>query len=86
MTEPEDVIWENTMDAGAWACKVVGILDKARVGELTVTRVADGEVILRRNVGLSYGAIFGPDVEDVYGWEKLCVDAVDSLTEAPHDP
>lgn len=55
-----------------------------------VTRVAEGKGVLKivdennhilyeKEVGLSYGAIFGPDMSDVSDWEKTCINVVDNL-------
>lgn len=72
----KDVIWENTLDNNTWKAKVVGVADYT--GELTVTEVASGKVVHRETVGLSYGALFGPDTSDVINWENRVVDVVDN--------
>lgn len=78
--DDQAVVWENTVDRGTWACKVVRVFrdGDGYNGHLTVTRVADGEVILSREVGFSYGAIFGPDIDDVRYWEHTCIEAIDA--------
>jgi hypothetical protein len=44
-------------------------------GELTIS---EGDLVLHReSVGLSYGAIFGPDMADVGEWQRVAVEFVD---------
>jgi hypothetical protein len=45
----------------------------------------DGKEILSKTVGLSYGAIFGPDMNDVALWEGMCCMAVDNLEKPSED-
>lgn len=78
VTEPEDLIWHNTVDNGTWDCRVVDA-GPGR-GTLYVTRVETGGVILEQQVTLSYGAMFGPDVADVQEWEARCIEAIDGAT------
>jgi hypothetical protein len=33
------------------------------------------------DVGLSYGAIFGPDIDDVSAWQDMAVNFIDSLPQ-----
>lgn len=47
------------------------------MGELLVTR--GDQLILARDVPLSYGAQFGPDASDVSEWMRLSAEAVDAL-------
>lgn len=68
----DNVVWTSTLD---------------RRYEVTVTRsgdyygelaVSEGNQILHReSVGLSYGAIFGPDVADVADWRRIAAEFVD---------
>jgi hypothetical protein len=45
------------------------------LGELTIS---EGDLLLHREVvGLSYGAIFGPDAADVYEWQRIAIELVD---------
>ena len=37
------------------------------------------KVLMSLDVGLSYGAIFGPDVDDVMYWQEMACNFVDSL-------
>lgn len=70
-----DVVWEQTVDNNEYQCKVVRVDGQTHEGELVVTR--DGDVIHREQVGLAYGAIFGPDVEDVATWQDRCIQVID---------
>lgn len=66
-------VWENTVDGGLYRCWVERT--GAYTGILMVER--DGETIFRQEVGLAYQALFGPDIEDVGTWERLCIAAID---------
>jgi hypothetical protein len=68
-------------DDTIWTAKLDEVFDVAvkRVdgsrGHLTISR--DGKVLSQRDVTLSYGAAFGPDVGDVAEWEEWAVEYVD---------
>jgi hypothetical protein len=67
-----NIIWESKLD-NVYECKVVRISE--RKGQLTVV---NGETkLLDQEVGLSYGATFGPDMDDVAYWQDLCVAKID---------
>lgn len=69
------VVWQATLDE-RYDCRVERI--DGRRGELTVEDTRDGRlVLLRQTVTLSYGAVFGPDIQDVREWEVLCEKVVD---------
>lgn len=38
----------------------------------------NGTLLMEKDVTLSYGAVFGPDVADVAEWEKLVANFVDN--------
>lgn len=38
---------------------------------------ASDQLVYQRAVGLSYGAVMGPDVQDVANWEAIACDVVD---------
>ena len=71
----QEIIWESTVDDGKFHCSVV------RLGEykgwLKVFEVATNKVLLECETGLAYGAIFGPDVDDVAYWQETCIGAID---------
>src|SRR5262245_8590300 len=62
-----DIVWEATVDEGKYRCEVVRIGHAH--GMLTVTKVDTQEALLIQEVGLAYGAVFGPDVDDVSYWQ-----------------
>lgn len=71
-----NLVWEQTLDKGAYQARVER-LNKYK-GQLIVTKVVDGTVLLNEEVGLAYGSIFGPDVDDVAFWQEKTIAAVDS--------
>lgn len=74
-----DVVWEQNVDNNEYQCAVKRIAGQTHAGELTVTN--DGDVIHREQVGLAYGAIFGPDVDDVATWQDRCIQVIDDPSE-----
>lgn len=50
-----------------------------RRGVLIVTD-HDGHELGRRDVTISYDAIFGPDVADVPDWERVACEIIDGVT------
>jgi len=46
-------------------------------GELTITDA--GRLLHRQSVGLSYDAMFGPDIDDISHWQQLAVAFIDRL-------
>jgi hypothetical protein len=73
------MIWESDLD-DKYKCTVERTSE--RTGLLRVVETGTSRVLLEKQVGLSYGAQFGPDMADVAEWQELCVEAVDSQ-EAP---
>lgn len=71
-------IWQATLD-DRYDCRVDRINEAH--GHLTVTDTTDKKVLLSEEVTLSYGAAFGPDVDDVADWEVRCVQAVDGTQD-----
>lgn len=69
-------IWKSTVDKETWSAEVNQTSDYA--GVLTVTEVATGTVVHSSPVGISYGAIFGPDVADVYEWQETAINVIDN--------
>jgi len=67
-----DNIWEATLD-GKYLCTVT------RIDEYTgQLKVQDGDnLMLDETVGLSFGAIFGPDTGDVQDWQEKCINVID---------
>jgi hypothetical protein len=73
-----NVVWENTVDARTWHCQVTRIPEDPYRARLRVTRILNDEVILDEEVGLAYGAPFGPDVADVSDWARRVIEVIDN--------
>jgi hypothetical protein len=69
-----DTVWSNTVDNHRYYCRVTR--KSEYVGTLQVAD-ADGALIHEEDVGLAYGAPFGPDVDDVAAWQDRCVEVID---------
>lgn len=69
-----ETIWKAQLD-DRYDCQVQRINEAH--GHLTVTDTTDQKILLQQEVTLSYGARFGPDMDDVADWEERCVQAVD---------
>lgn len=69
-----DVVWTNSLDRGTYLASVVRL--RPYCGLLTVTR--SEVIVLKREIGISYDAPFGPDMEDVHECEQLAVAAADA--------
>ena len=70
-----NIVWEATLD-NIYKCEVTRI-DEYK-GKLKVTNTENAFVLLEQEVGLSYGARFGPDIDDVALWQDLSCKAVDT--------
>ncbi|UDL15962.1 hypothetical protein QEH42_gp256 [Microbacterium phage Pumpernickel] len=71
-----DTIWSATLDK-KWLVEVTGHEDSQYRGTLTIK---DGdEVVFTQEVGVSYGAMFGPDVDDVATWQTIAINYIDNL-------
>ena len=68
-----DIIWENTLD-NRYICSVIRI--NKRGGNLRIVENSTGRELLNQDVGLLYGAQFGPDIEDVNKWQSICTAVV----------
>ena len=69
-----EYIWEAKLD-GKYKCTVTRF--NKRGGTLRVEDTEAGKMLLEQDVGLAYGAQFGPDIDDVDKWESICVAVVD---------
>lgn len=70
-----DVIWQSTLDE-RYSCLVTR--DDDYHGFLTITDIqGEAELIYSRSVGLAFGAVVGPDVDDVDMWQDICVGVID---------
>ncbi|MEW6635469.1 MAG: hypothetical protein AB1425_01495 [Actinomycetota bacterium] len=70
--EETDVVWRSKLD-GKYDVYV------ERTDDYTgVLKIAMGEEVLHsEEVALAYGALFGPDVDDVADWQERAVRVVD---------
>jgi len=78
-TNRPDKVWSATLD-DRYLCEV------ERTGEYTGELIIrdtqqNGLELKREAVGLSYQALFGPDVADVATWQNLAIDFVDNLAK-----
>jgi hypothetical protein len=69
-----EYIWEAELD-NKYQCSVIRI--NKRGGNLRVVESATGRELLNQDVGLLYGAQFGPDIDDVNKWQEICTSVVD---------
>ena len=76
MTDSDNLVWSATVDDNTWLATVTSV--EPYKGTLTVSSVSNGTVILIKEVGLSYNAMFGPDVDDVATWQMHTIDAIDT--------
>jgi len=70
------IIWTCTIDEGKYFAEV------ERTGEyIGVLRLyrADDALLLEKPVNLSYGAKFGPDVQDINDWWELMLPHLEPL-------
>jgi hypothetical protein len=76
-----NVVWTSTLDG---KYEVIAARTEDYHAELTISE--GNQVLHREAVGLSYGAIFGPDVADVADWRRIAVEFVDGQNAAPTVP
>jgi hypothetical protein len=69
----DNVVWTSTLDK---KYEVTVTRSDDYHGELTISE--GGQVLHRESVGLSYGAIFGPDVANVADWQRIAVGFVNA--------
>lgn len=69
-------IWESRLD-NKYDVSVVGDPDDSYRGTLRIS--SEDKVLLEEPVGVSYGAPFGPDVDDVAAWQERAVTFIDGL-------
>jgi hypothetical protein len=67
-------IWESMLD-NRYKCTVTRI--SKRGGNLRVIDTESQRELLNQDIGLMYGAMFGPDVDDVAKWQDICAAVVD---------
>jgi len=77
----DNVVWTSILDK---RYEVTVTRSDDYLAELTISE--GNQVLHRESVGLSYGAIFGPDVADVADWRRIAVAFVDGQNAAPTVP
>jgi hypothetical protein len=73
------MVYENTVDNGEFHVSVEQTGEYQ--GQLKVKVVETGQILLDEQVGLAYGARFGPDVADVYSWQERAIEVIDKYIE-----
>lgn len=68
-------VWESRLD-GKYDVFVDRIVNE---GVLKIVNIETKEVLHTEPVMLSYGAIFGPDIDDVQDWADKAIAVVDNL-------
>lgn len=75
MSEQElQIVWEATLD-NRYRCLVTRI--RERTGRYTITDTETDEELLAEEVGLAYGAKFGPDIGDIHVWQERAIEVVE---------
>ena len=69
-------IWESKADK-IYHCEVHRTGD--HTGQLTVVNTTNNTIILDSVVTLAYGAMFGPDMDDVATWQDMSLNAIDGV-------
>jgi hypothetical protein len=72
----EDIVWKSTLD-GRYEVIVTRTGDY--MGDLSISN--ENKVLFSQPVGLSYGAIFGPDIDDVASWQEIAINFIDGNKE-----
>ena len=75
MPKLTDVVWSSDVDDGEFSVMVVQ--DGDNTGILTVTVNETKEELIDERVTLAYGALFGPDAEDVSLWKDRAIEVID---------
>lgn len=70
-----DVIWQQTMDGGAFTLRVTRIDESTGLLQVSVN---NGERLHEERVPLAYGALFGPDIDDLAQWQETTINIVDA--------
>lgn len=75
------MIWGDTVDNGEFSAQVLET-DDPYFGRLVVKVVETDEVLLDAEVGVMFGAQFGPDIDDVHHWQQMTIVAVDKYIDS----
>ena len=71
-----EIVWTATVDSNTWRVDVVRKSDY--LADLQVYRVSDETMVHEEEVGLSYQAVFGPDMADVALWQDTAIAVIDA--------
>lgn len=72
------IVWKSTLD-NRYEC-IVTRMDAGR-GHLLILDTETNANLHLQEVVLSYGAAYGPDVDDVAFWQEICAKVVDGTSE-----
>ena len=75
----KEYIWQSVLD-NQYACCVTRIDEFS--GQLSVIDKKTDICLYEDTVDLAYGAVFGPDIDDLANWQGKCIDVVDSLQKS----
>lgn len=70
------LIWESDVDEGEYRVAVVRVSNYA--GTLQVFRRGQSAPFFEKEVGLAYGAVLGPDVDDLQSWQETALEQIDA--------
>jgi hypothetical protein len=73
-----ELIWSSGLDE-KYRCTVTR--EDAYSGTLRISLANTDEELTAKPVGLSYGAVVGPDMADVQEWQEFCISFVDALPQ-----
>lgn len=73
----KDIIWEGGFDNNTYYATVSRDNDNEGTLDVYEGATPSGDPVYSARVGLSYGAMFGPDVADVNDWIKKVLDFID---------
>ncbi|MBB1055836.1 hypothetical protein G6020_00130 [Dietzia sp. B19] len=70
-TDGDWVVWWSRLD-GRYQVEVLRDPESSNRGTLTIYDHSDDDTVVNTlQVGLAYGAVFGPDIDDVRAWEQI---------------
>lgn len=70
------IVWSTELDH-TWDIKVYRTEDSYK-GTLVMKHKQNNQIAFTKDVSLSFGAVFGPDVADVGEWQDLCIGVADN--------
>ncbi len=72
MPPQNDLVWDDLLDNHY---TVAVIRTQQYLGELTIAEGA--KILYRKQVALSYNALFGPDADDVADWQQDAINFIE---------